>query len=56
MSTDESAKFNDALATYYKLKRQYELSIEKEIMKLIKNTNLSVEEKHEKFKLFKNRN
>ena len=55
MSTEDSSltKFNQALGEYYKLKRQYDNQIEKEVIKLRKNTSLTNNEKHEKFKQLK---
>uniref|UniRef100_A0A6C0AXI8 Uncharacterized protein n=1 Tax=viral metagenome TaxID=1070528 RepID=A0A6C0AXI8_9ZZZZ len=47
------SKFNQALSDFYKLKRQYEDQIHKEISKLRKNTILTTKEKHDKFKQLK---
>ena len=47
------SKFNQALNDFYKLKRQYEDQIQKEISKLRKNTILTTKEKHDKFKQLK---
>ena len=45
-------QFNQALESYYKLKRQYEDQIQKEISKLRTNTNLTTKEKRDKFFLY----
>ncbi len=50
---DTNSKFDQAVNDFYKLKRQYEDQIQKEISKLRKNTNLTSKEKHNKFKQLK---
>ena len=47
------SKFNQAVNDFYKLKRQYEDQIQKEISKLRKNTILTTKEKYDKFKQIK---
>ena len=53
MSFEDSTKFNEALNRYYILKSKYELTINKEVVKLIKNKILTKTAKQEKFKQLK---
>lgn len=55
MDIKEVTKFNEAVNQYYKLKNKYESSIQKNILKIMKDTTLSKPAKHEKFKQLKNK-
>ena len=49
----KETKFNNIVFDFYKLKKQYDSSLEKEILKITKLTSLTKTEKHEKFKQLK---
>jgi hypothetical protein len=53
MSLEEITQFNTALNNYYKLKNNYESTIENGVSKLRKNTSLSKKEKQIKYEEFK---
>ena len=50
MDSDNSNKFNEALSTFYKLKKQYKDQSDKFISKVRVNSNLTAKEKHDAFR------